>query len=106
MPNFTLKEIKENISTSRKHAGFTQEEMSKLLNITQPAYSYYETGDNPIPLNKIRKISEILSVPLINLIGYDTNDDNMTNSYNINKNLERIADTLDNLYELLKGRTN
>jgi transcriptional regulator with XRE-family HTH domain len=43
--------------------------MSKLLDITQPAYSYYEKGEKPIPLNKMQKISEILSIPIKTLLG-------------------------------------
>lgn len=101
MVNYTLKEIKENISNARKYGNLTQGDMAQLLDITQPAYSYYETGDKPIPLNKIRKISEILSIPLTELLGEPTSTlaTDTNNLSSINNNLERIANTLDKLYE-------
>lgn len=74
--------------------------MSKLLDITQPAYSYYEKGEKPIPLNKIYKISEILSIPIRSLLGdmvLDKKNEDLL--IKINNNLERIANTLDKLYE-------
>ncbi|MDT8718486.1 helix-turn-helix transcriptional regulator [Clostridium sp. 19966] len=100
MSSLSLQEIKENISLARKQAGITQEQMSKLLNITQPAYSYYEKGEKPIPLNKIQKICEILSIPMSSLIGdMSENIDSQEILVKINGNLSRIADTLDKLYE-------
>jgi transcriptional regulator with XRE-family HTH domain len=100
MSSLSLEQIKESIATARKQAGITQEQMSKLLDITQPAYSYYEKGDKPIPLNKIQKICQILSIPIISLLG-DTylNEKNEDVLISINNNLERIANTLDKLYE-------
>lgn len=102
MSTLSLEQIKENIVTARKKAEITQEEMSKLLNITQPAYSYYEKGEKPIPLNKLQKICEILSIPIKSLLGdiiIDENNDDIL--VKLNNNLERIANTLDNLYEFV-----
>lgn len=100
MNSLPLEQIKENIATTRKQAGITQEEMSKLLDITQPAYSYYEKGEKPIPLSKLQKICDILSIPIKSLLG-DTVLDERTEDVlmQINNNLERIADTLEKLYE-------
>lgn len=98
----SLEQIKENIATARKKAGKTQEEMSKLLNITQPAYSYYEKGEKPIPLNKIQKICDILSIPIKSLLGDIITDENNDDILiKLNNTLERIANTLDDLYEYI-----
>jgi transcriptional regulator with XRE-family HTH domain len=100
MSSLSLQQIKKNIATARKQAGITQEEMAKLLDITQPAYSYYEKGNKPIPLNKIQKISEILSIPTKSLLGdmvLDKKNEDLL--IKMNTNLERIANTLDKLYE-------
>lgn len=102
MSSLSLEQIKENISTARKQAGITQEEMSKLLDISQPAYSYYEKGEKPIPLNKIQKICEILSIPVKSLLGNLSIDENSEEILiKINNNLERISNTLDRLYEFI-----
>lgn len=105
MTSLTLDQIKENIATARKQAGITQEEMSKLLGITQPAYSYYEKGEKPIPLNKIQKICSILSIPAKSLLGdiaLEEKDEKIL--MKINHNLERIANTLDKLYDFTVNR--
>lgn len=102
MSSLSLEQIKENISTARKQAGITQEEMSKLLDISQPAYSYYEKGEKPIPLNKIQKICEILSIPVKSLLGNLSIDENSEEILiKINNNLERISNTFDRLYEFI-----
>lgn len=100
MESLPLEQIKENIAIARKQAGITQEEMAKLLDITQPAYSYYEKGEKPIPLKKIQKICEILSISMKALLGdIGINENNEEVLIKINNNLERIATTLDKLYE-------
>lgn len=105
MTSPSLDQIKKNITSARKQAGITQEEMSRLLSITQPAYSYYEKGEKPIPLEKIQKICEILSIPVKSLLGDTIIDDkNEDILYKINTNLERIADTLDKLYQFTINR--
>lgn len=105
MTKLSLEQIKENITTARKQADITQEEMAQLLEITQPAYSYYEKGDKPIPLNKIYKICEILSIPIKSLLGdINISEENEEILMKINNNLERIADTLDNLYKVFNNK--
>jgi transcriptional regulator with XRE-family HTH domain len=105
MSSLSLKQIKENISIARKQSGITQEEMARLLDISQPAYSYYETGEKPIPLNKIKRICEILSIPMQELVGDISKDENGEEVLvEINKNLERIANSLDRLCEYVIRR--
>lgn len=105
MSSLSLEQIKENIATARKQSGITQEEMAKLLDITQPAYSYYEKGEKPILLNKIQKICEILSIPPKSLLG-DIRIDEPSEKIlvKINDNLERIANSLEKLCELTANK--
>ena len=98
----SLEQIKENIAFARKQAGVTQGEMAKTLNISQPAYSYYESGDKPIPIDKISKIAEILSIPLNRLLGDIAIDQSQKDPLSaISHNLERIANTLDKILATL-----
>jgi hypothetical protein len=67
---------------------------------TYPAYSYYEKGEKPIPLNKIHKICKILSISGKSILGDSIVDEPSEQILiKINNNLERIATTLDKLYE-------
>ncbi|WP_055667336.1 helix-turn-helix domain-containing protein [Desnuesiella massiliensis] len=105
MLSLSLEQIKENISYARKKAGMTQEEMYKLLDITQPAYSYYEKGEKPIPLNKIQKICEILSIPIKSILrDISLDESNEDTLLKISNNLERIANTLDKLYDFIANK--
>lgn len=105
MALLSLEQIKENIVNARKKASISQAEMAKLLDISQPAYSYYEKGEKPIPLNKIQRICQILSIPTKSILGdlsIDENNQEILES--INNNLDRIANKLDKLYEFLSSK--
>ena len=105
MALLSLEQIKENIVNARKKASISQTEMAKLLDISQPAYSYYEKGEKPIPLNKIQKICQILSIPTKSILGdlsIDENNQEILES--INNNLDRIANKLDKSYECLSSK--
>ena len=48
----------------RKKAGYTQEEMSKLLNIGLSTYNQYENSQRHIPRDVANKIAAILNVSI------------------------------------------
>ena len=50
----------ENLQKLRKQQGFTQKEMAEKLNITQSAYSQYETGKTEPDIKTIIKLANIL----------------------------------------------
>ena len=50
-----LKEIRED-------KGLKQKEVSKLLNVSQVAYSYYELGKRQIPIDILKKLAKIYNV--------------------------------------------
>lgn len=96
-----LQVIKQQITLARKNAGYTQEQMANFLGISQPAYSYYETGDKPLPLRQIRKIAEILKIPSTDLLGsdFEENTGSLKDIYfelkKMNNFLERIATVME-----------
>lgn len=90
-----IRGIKETILTARKEKGLTQKDMADKLNISQPAYSYYEKGDKPLPANQLKKVLNILDIEMDQLKELE-NPIEM-----ISKSLERIADTLERIEKKL-----
>ena len=87
-----IKGIKETILTARKEKGYTQKDMAEKLSISQPAYSYYEKGDKPLPVNQLKKVLDILELEIDQL---QTHVDDPLES--INHTLMRIAEALEKI---------
>lgn len=62
-------EIKEVLKKLRKEKGITQEEISKILNISRGAYAKYETGANLPPAPNIKKLADFYGVSADYLLG-------------------------------------
>lgn len=54
--------MKTRIRDIREDKELTQEEVSKILNITQVAYSYYELNKRSIPLESLCKLADYYNV--------------------------------------------
>lgn len=91
-----IKGIKETILTARKEKGYTQKDMAEKLSISQPAYSYYEKGDKPLPVNQLKKVLEILELEIDQL---QTQVDDPLEV--INQTLVRIAEALEKIADKL-----
>lgn len=88
-----IKGIKETIHKTRKTLGITQKEMADKLSISQPAYSYYEKGNKPLPAAQLMKVLDILGLDLQKL---DLTDSDPLEQ--INQSLTRIGDILEKIY--------
>ena len=64
--------MKTRIKDLREDRDLTQQELSKFLNITQVAYSYYELGKRSIPLELLCKLSDFYNTSVDYLL-YRTN---------------------------------
>lgn len=53
----------------REDHDLTQEEVSKLLNITRPQYSLYETGKRDIPVDLLRILAKFYNTSLDYIVG-------------------------------------
>ena len=51
-----------NILSIRKKTGYTQQNIADYLDVTQAAYSKYETGELEIPIKVIEKLSILFGV--------------------------------------------
>jgi transcriptional regulator with XRE-family HTH domain len=56
--------MKTRIRDLREDKDLTQTEVSKKLNITQVAYSYYELGKRNIPLESLCKLADYYNVSI------------------------------------------
>lgn len=59
----------EKIRNLREDKDLTQQQMAELLNITQAAYSRYESGDLDIPSAVLIKLSKFYKVSIDYLLG-------------------------------------
>lgn len=65
--------IGERLREARKKAGYTQEELAKLINFNSKSdVSKIENGKRDIPKSKFDLLAEILKVSPIYLLGYDS----------------------------------
>ncbi len=64
--------MKTRIKDLREDSDLTQKEISKLLNISQVAYSYYELDKREIPLNLLCKLADFYQTSVDYLL-YRTN---------------------------------
>jgi len=63
-----MKNIFENIEAIRHEKGLKQEVIAKELGVTQSAYSNYINRNEDIPLGRLSRIANILSVDVIDII--------------------------------------
>ncbi|SUC19520.1 transcriptional regulator [Proteus vulgaris] len=63
--------IGKKIHCIRKEKGITGDKLARMLNISQQQVSRYERGINQITVDCLFKISEILDVELIELLGIE-----------------------------------
>lgn len=87
-----IRYIKESIASARKEKGYTQREMANKLDISQPAYSYYEKGAKPLPVHQLEKVLEILDLDLKEI---QSNEPDPLRA--INNSLIRIGDLLEEI---------
>ena len=64
------------IKDTREDQDRTQEEIAKLLGISQTQYSRYERGANEIPVHYLIKLADLLHVSLDYLTGRTNNPKN------------------------------
>ena len=72
---------KERLVECRKKKGLSKREASKRMNMSQPAYLRYESGERQPSIHVVKTMAEILSTSVDYLLGLS--DDNRQDSYYI-----------------------
>ena len=73
-------EIGENIKNYRKEAGMTQEELAEKVGITRAYLSEIERGKKDPSYSKVKKISDILGIPIDELTGKEVDLEDLPES--------------------------
>ncbi|NOQ25441.1 MAG: DUF4065 domain-containing protein [Bacteroidales bacterium] len=68
MKTITQKEIGLRISELRKSKAYSQDDLAKMLNISRPSLTQIELGKRNLSVIELKKISNILSVSIDNLL--------------------------------------
>lgn len=72
MPRFDdYVEIGRRITQAREEAGLTQEELGRLIGVSDAAVNRWEKAINRIDLSALRRIAEILGKPPMWFLGYE-----------------------------------
>ncbi len=77
------KVIGQRISEIRKSKGMSQEDLSKLLNISRPSLAQIELGNRNVDILELQSISMILGFSL---------DDFMSENYSLNRDIDSVAE--------------
>lgn len=74
MNKLTQKEIGRRISEIRKHKGFSQDDLAKMLNMSRPSLTQIELGNRNLTVLELIDISNILSISIDKILA---NKDNL-----------------------------
>jgi transcriptional regulator with XRE-family HTH domain len=72
----------ERIKNLREDHDYTQAKLSKMLNISQRTYSYYETGGRSVPIEIVCDLASIYQTSIDYILGVTDNK----NAYERKKN--------------------
>lgn len=74
--------VQKRLKELRKEAKLTQADVSKILNISESAYGYYEQGRNEISISSLQKLADLYKVSSDYLLGL-TDQKEPSDSYEI-----------------------
>jgi len=82
MDKLKIEKLIRKIAVTRSQKGFTYENLADELNITASAYRKIETGETHLTVERLFRISELLDVPVSELLEVENEVFNQTNSEN------------------------
>lgn len=87
-------QIGNKIKNRREILNFSQEYVAEKLGISQPAYAKIEKGQTKIDIDRLNKISEILSIDILDLL----DSKYVLNTFN-NKDSSQAIGIVENLHQ-------
>lgn len=83
-----IAQVIERIVQGRNKKGYTYENMAVELDLTTAAYRKIETGETKLTLERLFKISDILEVPVGELLAIEKSVNQQVNNGNANQGLK------------------
>ena len=71
------------IASKRKELGYTQKEISNLLNVGEKTVSKWERGINAPDISILKKLSDVLNVNVVSLLSAEDIEESKENTYNV-----------------------
>ena len=90
----------------RKQRNLSQEKLAELVDISQNALSYIETGDNFCTSETIEKLIAALGIDADELFAFGHQKDNDTLLIEINKMLKNTPEKIPEVYKIIKAIIN
>lgn len=100
------KSLGTRIKELRKQRSLSQEKLAELVEISQNALSYIETGDNFCTAETLEKIINALEVEPAELFNFGHQKDNETLLIEINSMLNKTPDKIPEVYKIIKAIIN
>lgn len=94
------------IKELRKQRNLSQERLAELVDISQNALSYIETGDNFCTSETLEKIIAALKIDPAELFDFGHQKDNETLLIEINKMLQNTPEKIPEVYKIIKAIMN
>ncbi len=100
------KSLGSRIKELRKQRNLSQEKLAELVDISQNALSYIETGDNFCTSETIEKLIAALGIDADELFDFGHQKDNDTLLIEINKMLKNTPEKIPEVYKIIKAIIN
>jgi HTH-type transcriptional regulator, cell division transcriptional repressor len=100
---FEAEVIGERIARARTEAGLTQEELAELIGVSTRSLQGYEAGAVK-PYRHMAKLSSTLNRPVAWFLHGEEEDTRLSETQSLRERVEGLADQLDRIERLLRGR--
>lgn len=94
------------IKELRKQRHLSQEKLAELVDISQNALSYIETGENFCTAETLEKIISALGIDALELFDFRHQKDNSTLLAEINQILKNTPEKIPEVYKIVKAIVN
>jgi transcriptional regulator with XRE-family HTH domain len=94
-------QLYEKIGLMRKIKGWSQEDMAERLGMSVNGYAKIERGETDVQFSRLEKISELLEVSLLELVGLDRSNITISSCLSYHSNFTHIHTLTESGNELM-----
>jgi len=97
------KQFGRRLKELRLQANLSQEELAERVGVATKTVSYWENAHNPVTLNKLPIIADVLSVPIYKLFIFVETDEKLADKDYIELLQAKTGKELETLFNLIKA---